>query len=179
MATMRTMEPSDAVVLVGHGAVPTDLPREDLARLKALEGTRRARGAAPTGEERALDAAIRAWPRTPATDPYQAGLETLGARLRPLVAPAALVLAYNEFCAPALDAAVDRLVADGVRRIVVVPSMLTPGGVHSEIEIPDTIARLRGRHPAVTLRYAWPFDLDAVAALLAAQIVRPRDGGGQ
>jgi sirohydrochlorin cobaltochelatase len=52
--------------------------------------------------------------------------------------------------------------------------MLTPGGVHSEIEIPETLAALRARLPEVELHYAWPFHADAVADLLALQI-RGRD----
>jgi sirohydrochlorin cobaltochelatase len=164
----------EAVVLVGHGGVPRDFPRADLQRLKQLEGARRARGAAPSDEERALERTIRTWPRTPATDPYQAGLETVAARLRPKLGGARLAVAYNEFCAPTLEETVADLVAAGVRRITVVPSMLTPGGVHSEMEIPETLAALRTRFPDVELRYAWPFDADAVAELLALQI-RGRD----
>jgi sirohydrochlorin cobaltochelatase len=159
----------DAIVLVGHGGVPRDFPRSDLRRLKAFEAERRASGIPPSEEEVALERRIRTWPRTPENDPYRAGLERVADALRPLVAPAALVLAYNEFCAPALEEAVDGLVAGGARRIVVVPSMLTPGGVHSEIEIPETLERLRARHPSADLRYAWPFDVAAVARLLASQ----------
>jgi sirohydrochlorin cobaltochelatase len=44
--------------------------------------------------------------------------------------------------------------------------------VHAEVEIPEALARLRAEHPSVTLRYAWPFDLAAVARLLAAQLAR-------
>ena len=160
----------DAVVLVGHGGVPRDFPRRDLQRLKALEADRRARGGTPSAEEIALERRIRTWPRTPANDPYRAGLERLAGALRPLVAPATLVLAYNEFCAPALDEAVEALAAQGARSIVVVPSMLTPGGIHSETEIPEAIARLRTRHPDARLRYAWPFDMESVARLLASQV---------
>jgi sirohydrochlorin cobaltochelatase len=163
-----------AVVLVGHGGVPRDFPRAELQRLKALEGERRTRRAEPSDEERALERKIRTWPRTPATDPYQAGLEAVAETLRPKLGAARLVVAYNEFCAPSLDDAVAELVSNGARRITVVPSMLTPGGVHSEIEIPDTLAALRTRFPGVELRYAWPFDADAVADLLASQI-RGRD----
>jgi sirohydrochlorin cobaltochelatase len=160
----------DAVVLVGHGAVPSDCPRDLLTRLKALEGRRRATGGRMTDEETELDARIRRWPRDAATDPYGAGLEALAGRLRPLLRGARLVVAYNEFAAPTLDEAVDGLVTGGATSIAVVPSMLTPGGVHSEVEIPETIVRLRAKHPAIALRYVWPFDLDAVARLLAAHV---------
>ena len=64
-----------AVVLVGHGGLPRDYPRERLMQLRALEGRRRASGAAPLPEEVALAAELRHWPRTPANDPYRAGLE--------------------------------------------------------------------------------------------------------
>src|SRR5258705_8548769 len=100
-----------AVVLVGHGGVPRDLPRAELQRLKALEGERRARGTDPSDEERALERKIRTWPRTPATDPYQAGLEAVAATLRPKLDTARLVVAYNEFCVPSLEDAVTDLVA--------------------------------------------------------------------
>ena len=163
---------SDAVILVGHGAVPRDCPRDLVTRLKALEGRRRATGGPMSDEEAALDARIRRWPRGPATDPYQAGLEALAEALRPLLGAASLVVAYNEFCAPTLDEAAEALIAAGAGRIAVVPSMLTPGGVHSEIEIPEAIAHLCARHPDVAIRYAWPFQLDAVARLLAEQVAR-------
>jgi sirohydrochlorin cobaltochelatase len=44
--------------------------------------------------------------------------------------------------------------------------MFTKGGVHSEVEIPETLEALRASHPEVELRYAWPFDTGAVARLL-------------
>jgi len=166
----------DAVVLVGHGGVPRDYPRERLVRLKALESSRRAQGKEPSAEESALAAEIRGWPRTPETDPYQAGLEQLATHLGPLVAPARLVLAYNEFCGPSLDEAVAGALVDGLGRVVVIPSMLTPGGVHSEIEIPEMIGALRRRFPNASIDYAWPFDTRAVATLLAAQAFL-RSGG--
>ena len=163
---------SDAVILVGHGAVPRDCPRDLVTRLKALEGRRRAAGGPPSAEEAELDARVRRWPRSPATDPYQAGLEALAAALRPLLGATSLVVAYNEFCAPTIEEAAEALIAAGARRIAVVPSMLTPGGVHSEVEIPESIAHLQARHGGVAIRYAWPFHLDAVARLLAEQITR-------
>lgn len=165
------MSRPDAVLLVGHGATASDIPRDLVQRLKQLEVRRRATGEAMGEEERALDARIRAWPRTPATDPYQAGLEALAAHLRPLLGGARLAVAYNEFCAPTIEAAVADLAAAGARDVVVVPTMLTPGGVHSEVEIPAILVELRAAHPTLRLRYAWPVDLDCVARLLADMVL--------
>lgn len=157
------------VLLVGHGGVPSDFPRDSLARLKALEGRRRASGAPMSDEERALDRQIRDFPRTPRNDPYKAGIERIAAALAPKLGGASLALAYNEFCGPSLEDAVARAVESGAREITVIPSMLTPGGVHSEVEIPEAMESLRALYPGVTLRYAWPFDMDRVTDLLAAQ----------
>lgn len=164
-----------AIILVGHGATAKDCPRDLVSRFKALEGRRLAIGRPPpppTAEEQDLDARIRQWPRTPENDPYRVGLEALAAALRPLLGGAALLLAYNEFCAPTLEDAVAEAVAGGANDITVVPSMMTPGGIHSEVEIPEMLDRIRAAHPSVALRYAWPFDLGAVAELLAKHLDR-------
>lgn len=159
-----------AVILVGHGAPPRGFPREIVARWKMLEGRRQASGGPVTEEEAALDRQIRSHPRTAENDPYHAGLEALGAAMAPLLDGAALLLAYNEFCAPSLAEAVETAILRGARSIDVVPSMTTPGGVHSEVEIPETIAALRAKHPGVEIRYVWPFDLGAVARLLVDHV---------
>lgn len=165
-------DPESCVLLVGHGGVPRDCPRELVRQLKALEGQRMARGVAPSEEERALDRRIREWPRTAASDPYQAGVEQLAAALRARLGGVRLAIAYNEFCAPSLEEAVEGLVADGVADVTVVPTMLTPGGSHSELEIPAALAALRARHPHVTLRYAWPVDVALLADMLVAHLAR-------
>jgi sirohydrochlorin cobaltochelatase len=164
--------PKCGVVLVGHGGIPTDYPREPLNALKTLESKRRVTGGDPSPEETALDRRIRQWPRTPQNDPYQAGLEALAAHLRPALNGDLFAIAYNEFCAPTVEDAVETLIDAGARQIRVVPSMITPGGSHSEREIPETLARLRNKHPQIDLRYAWPFDLKEVASMLAAQLTR-------
>ena len=161
-----------AVILVGHGGVPTDYPRDLLTRLKTLEARRRATGGDPSPEETALDQQLRRWPRTPANDPYRVGLEALAAHLHPHLDGVLFALAYNEFCTPTVSEAVEALIAQRARAITVIPTMLTPGGSHSELEIPADLEALRLRHPGVTLRYAWPFDLGRIAAMLAEQVER-------
>ncbi len=164
--------PIKGVVLVGHGGIPKDCPQELVTKLKRLEAQRRALKQPVSAEERELDNTIRRWPRTAATDPYRSGLEAVAAKLKPHLDGALFALAYNEFCAPTLDEAVEDLIKRGATSITVLTTMLTPGGSHSEIEIPETIACLQQRNPAVTIRYAWPFDLALVAKTLADQVRR-------
>lgn len=156
-----------AVILVGHGGLPRDCPREIIQQFKQLERERKGAGQPATVQEQELEKRIREWPRTPENDPYKAGLELLAERLEPLLEGAPLTLAYNEFCAPTIEDAVADLVTQGVKHISVVPTMLTPGGSHSEIEIPEILDDLRSRYPDLDLRYAWPTDLDLLAGMLA------------
>jgi sirohydrochlorin cobaltochelatase len=160
------------VILVGHGGIPKGCPQELITKLKRLEGQRRAAKLPPSAEELELDAKVRQWPRTAETDPYQAGLETVAARLRAQLDGALFAVAYNEFCAPTLEESVESLVNQGATHITVTTTMFTPGGSHSEVEIPEILDHLRPKYPAVELRYAWPFDLQLVANTLAEQVRR-------
>jgi len=143
-----------------------------VTKLKRLEAQRRAAGMPKSIEEQELDSKIRRWPRTEATDPYQFGLEAVAAALRPQLNGALLALAYNEYCAPTLEESVEELIKKGATHITVTTTMFTPGGAHSEVEIPEILNDLRPRHPGIELRYAWPFDLQLVASTLAEQIGR-------
>jgi sirohydrochlorin cobaltochelatase len=160
------------VVLVGHGGIPKDCPQELVTRLKRLEAQRRAAKTPPTPEEIELDRKIRQWPRTPATDPYQPGLEAVAMQLCAQLEGVLFAVAYNEFCIPTLEEAVKSLITQGATHITVTTTMFTPGGSHSEIEIPEILDHLRKQYPGVELRYAWPFDLSMVAKMLQEQVLR-------
>jgi sirohydrochlorin ferrochelatase len=166
------MQTTRGVILVGHGGIPKDCPSDLVTKLKRLEGPRRQSGQPVSAEEAELDRKIRQWPRNAKTDPYRTGLEALASELRPLLNGALFAVAYNEFCAPTLEEAVADLVEQGVSDIVVITTMFTPGGSHSEVEIPEIIDQLRKQHPGIVLRYAWPFDLNLVAKTLAEQLRR-------
>lgn len=161
-----------AVVLVGHGGIPKDCPSELVTQLKRLESQRRAAGTPMSAEEHELDCKIRRWPRTAATDPYQSGLEAVAAQLQAQLDGRLFAVAYNEFCAPTLEESVEELIKNGATHITVTTTMFTPGGSHSEIEIPEILDHLKKRYPGVVLRYAWPFDLKLVANTLAEQVKR-------
>lgn len=158
------------IILVGHGGIPKDCPQDLVTRLKRLEAQRRAAKQPPSPEELELDQKIRRWQRTAATDPYQSGLEAVADALRPHLNGALFAVAYNEFCAPTLEEAVEDLVGKGATHITVVTTMFTPGGSHSEVEIPEILDHLRPQYPGIELRYAWPFDLRLIAKTLADQL---------
>lgn len=160
------------VVLVGHGGIPKDCPQELVTKLKRLEAQRRAAKQPPSAEEIELDTKIRQWPRTVETDPYKSGLEAVAAELQSQLDGVLFGIAYNEFCAPTLEESVEALIKQGATHITVTTTMFTPGGSHSEVEIPEILEELRKLHPSVELHYAWPFDLNQVANTLAEQVRR-------
>ena len=155
-----------------HGRAPLETPpltgraallRQGFAAAAASKRAARRRAAE-------LDAKIRRWPRHAGNDPYKTGLEQLAAALRPMVRTELFAIGYNEFCRPSIGEAIDEVIRQGATRVLIVPSMLTPGGVHAEHDIPLALDAVRRAHPDVVLEYVWPFDLAQVAALLAAHV---------
>lgn len=163
-----------AVVLIGHGAPATDCPPRLVGELMGLQwcGDGHAPGGHPSLQGRAeqLDSQIRNWPRHPGNDPYREGLERVAAALRERLPGIPVAIGYNEFCFPSVPQVMDEVIRQGANRVLVIPSMLTPGGLHSQIDIPRTLDQIRGRYPGVSIEYLWPFDLTQVATLLASHI---------
>jgi sirohydrochlorin cobaltochelatase len=159
------------VILVGHGGVPSDCPAELVSEFKRLESAAR-RDPKQAGAFAEADRKIRAWPRTAQTDPYKAGLESIGAALRRALPGRDVRLAYNEFCAPSLETALADAVAGGLKALTVISTMYTRGGIHSELEMPEILDSVRRAHPGLDIRYCWPFDLAEIAGLLAREVSR-------
>jgi sirohydrochlorin cobaltochelatase len=176
-----------AIVLIGHGSPATDCPPELIGELMSLEW--RANGAShgphhhgPPGagpgtdalarRVTELDGTIRRWPRHAGNDPYKAGVEQLARVLQSVLPEAFVTVGYNEFCSPSIPEAVGQAIGAGASRVLVLSTMMTPGGVHSEQDIPRALAAVRQTHPTVRIDYLWPFNLDEVAALLAGHVSR-------
>ena len=176
---LSTHRHRDAVVLIGHGAPATDCPRELVGELMSLEWRRQhANDAHLLQRAETLDATIRHWPRTGANDPYQVGLERIAQALQPMLPTTLFAVGYNEFCSPSIGEAIAQVVAQGATRVFVIPSMLTPGGLHSEHDIPCALDAVRQAHPGLVIDYLWPFDPERVALLLAVHVqeaLRVRD----
>ena len=167
------MQNKEAVILIGHGGAATDTPRALVSELKRLEGERQARrDPHPSPREAELDKTVREWPRTPQSDPYKYGVEAIATALAPKISGKRLIVAYNEFCAPSVESAIETAVSEGFPSIVLISTMFTRGGVHAECEIPGIVLEARKKHPNVTIEYAWPFDENFIADFLAAQLKR-------
>jgi sirohydrochlorin cobaltochelatase len=163
----------EAVILIGHGSAAADTPRPLVAELKRLEGERQARRESVMGAREAeLDKQVREWPRTPQNDAYKAGVEEIARALAPKLGGRKLVTAYNEFCAPSVEDALDGLVREGFKSVTLVSTMYTRGGIHAECEIPGIVTEARKKYPGVTIEYAWPFDAGFIADFLSAQLAR-------
>ena len=60
-------------------------------------------------EEIELDKAIRLWKRTPENDPYKTGLEELASEMKTYLNGYNIKTAYNEFCYPDIEDAVESI----------------------------------------------------------------------
>jgi sirohydrochlorin cobaltochelatase len=159
-----------AVILVGHGGLPRDIPAEMVEKFMRVHKGRIKAGGPITDHEIQLDTSIRKWERTPENDPYKCGLESLASHMEPMLEGYLLKTAYNEFCYPAIEDAVDELAKENVSKIIIVTTMITRGGSHSENEIPEEVSALSLKHPNIVIQYAWPFSIDAFALFLITHI---------
>ena len=159
------------VILIGHGGLPSDIPKEIIEDFMKVHKQRIRAGTPITAKEKELDKVIRCWIRSPSTDPYKYGLEKLAAQLAPRLENYILITAYNEFCYPSIEQAADMLAEKGVTQVILVTTMITPGGSHSEKEIPEEVEALRLKYPNIDYQYAWPYDLGIFSNLLADHII--------
>ena len=166
---------NECIILVGHGAFPSDYPKDRLDewfRMSVQQHSADADEHHDAGSEHAQRTReILNWPRTPENDPYKFAVDSLAERLRERTGRPVLV-AFHELCAPSIGAAIDEAVRQGARTVILTTTMITPGGAHSEVDIPTSIEVAGRRHPNVRLIYAWPYDPDRLAAFFADQIER-------
>jgi len=158
-------------VLAMHGAPPLDLPGDELAEFFSLHARTGHGGAGPRELEpryQELEAKVRSWPRTRNNDPFYAGSVELAGQLR-RESGLEVILGFNEFCSPSLAEALDRA-AGSAAKILVISPMMTRGGEHAAVDIPEAIQAARGRHPGCEFTYVWPFPTEDIARFLAAQL---------
>lgn len=160
------------IILAMHGAPPNDYSRSDLKDFFKLHMMHETGGGFPQAMHQRYDELhekMRDWPRTPENDPFWDASQRLAEELSRITGNDVIV-GFNEFCGPSVDEALESGVQAGSNEIIVITPMMTPGGEHSTVDIPESIKLAQERHPSVSFHYAWPFDRTAVATFLAEQL---------
>ncbi len=160
------------IVLATHGMPPKDFPEKEKMEFLRMHSQRNKPGAL-TAQQIArhdeIDARMRAWPRTEANDAFHTASHKIAEELKKSSGVTVLV-AFNEFCAPSVPEVLDQAAALKKGDVVVVTPMLTRGGSHAELEIPEDIERARQKNPGTVFTYAWPFESAHVAGFLHEQV---------
>jgi len=94
-------------------------------------------------------------------------IEEMAEQLREQRPGVEVVEAYMGHLAPSLAEAVDRLHAEGHRRVLVLAAFLSPGGKHIKHDVPQLVAEQAARRPEVELVLR-PGALGAEAEVVAA-----------
>ncbi len=117
-----------------------------------------------------------------ARDPQWAGpMQRTAARIGEQAPAVPVMLAFMEFMTPTLDEAVDRLVAQGVTDIRVVPVFLAQGG-HLKRDVPLAVEQAAQRHPSVSVSLSTAAGeaagvIEAIAAYALSGIGEPTQKG--
>lgn len=163
----------DVIVMAMHGGPAHDFPPEEMAELFSFDCLKNglADDALDSLERRhqALEEKMKRWPRNADNDAYFTGSQTLAEALSRATG-LAVIACFNDYCAPDVPSGIDSAVALGATRVIVVTPMMTPGGGHSEQDIPSSIKAAQGSYPQIPIVYAWPFDVEPIAAFLAGHM---------
>ncbi len=162
------------IVLAMHGSPPKDYPSADLKEFFKLRMMHEVGGSFPQAMYHKYDklhTKMRDWPRTADNDSFWNASNKLAEELSRITRKK-VVVGFNEFCSPSIDEALENAALTEVDEVIVITPIMTPGGEHSEIDIPESIERVQERNPNVSFRYAWPFELTEVASFLAEQLSR-------
>ncbi|AFN74664.1 hypothetical protein MROS_1427 [Melioribacter roseus P3M-2] len=153
-----------SVIIVGHGAPAKDFPK--LKEYFKLHDSH-----TPEAEE--IENELRNWPRNEENDPYWAGfmkiVEIFKSKFQNFHS---VHYAFNEMCAPTVGEALKKASEDKPDLILVTSIMFTPGGGHSEKDIPAAIEMFQEEHPEIKIEYAWPYSQESLANFINSHLLR-------
>lgn len=162
------------ILLIMHGIPPSDFPVEERNEFFGLSGRlRHAKGEELNTlleRQKVLETKMRNWPRTIENDPFHAASFELAGHLSNISGDQAIV-AFNEFCAPDVQTALQQAIGESPERVVVVSTMMTKGGGHAEVEIGEYVEKAKNEHPEVEIIYAWPYESREVAEFISHHIM--------
>lgn len=148
------------IVLAAQGSPPRDWMARNRERWEKLQESKQR-----------ITAELKKWSRTTQCDPCTFEIEKLATGIRQRGGYPITEVGYNEFTHPTVEEAIERAISQGAQRVIVVPTMLTPGSVETEMDIPDAVATAQRRHPQVEIVYAGPpFDHDRQVELFLSKV---------
>lgn len=150
-----------SLLLVGHGGPAKDFPK--LTEYFKLHGKN-------SDEARKIEDEMAHWPRTEHNDAYWGGFMKIARSLEQSRAFSSMQIAFNEMCAPSVEEALDELAKQRPDTILVTSIMVTPGGVHSEKDIPLSIENFKEQHPDIVVIYAWPYDTRLISSFVVDHV---------
>ncbi len=101
--------------------------------------------------------------------------ERLASRLADELGEGRVALAYLEMAAPSLEDEIGRVAKEGVQAVRVLPLLLAAGD-HVRRDLPERVAALRERHPAVAIEVLPHVGADPRAFDLLATLAREAAG---
>jgi len=150
------------VVLATGGWPPLDWIEEHAELWEHLEA-----------EEEHISAQVLDWPRTHEADPLGAEMEQVAQQVRHQGDYRVVEVGYHRYARPSLEEALERAIARGCPRVVVVPTSFTCSGSPMEQDILRRVATVQEQHPEVEIIYAGPpFDRQRQADLIVQQVER-------
>ncbi len=148
------------VVLAAHGIPPLDWLEQNRELWERMEG-----------QEESISKELKNWTRTPENDPCSFQTEKLGERVKERGGYDILEVGYDHFAGPSVAEAIERAIAQGARRVIVVPTMFARAGMQVETDVPQTVTTLQEQYPAVEIIYTGlPFDSNKHADLIISKI---------
>ena len=150
------------IVLAMHGSPPNDFPMQEMAFFYGihLREEHDPAGVDEASKQRAhaIEEKMKSWPRTADNIQQVTGIETF--------------VGFNEFCNPTIQAVLLKAIKTSPEKIFITTTMVTPGGDHQEVEIPEAINEIAQQYPAIEFTYVWPYDLRAVASFIGNHIMK-------
>ena len=160
-----------AVILIGHGAKPKDLDKALLKEKHNLKAERlRLDPQNMSKREIEVDRMIRDWPRNSSNDPYYAGLTTLSKELKKQNPHLRIEMAFNESCSPDPWQVIEIFSKENIDEVFILSTMVTPGGNHSEKDLPKLISKAKEKYPNIKFNYIWPYKMDLLAELFTKHL---------
>jgi sirohydrochlorin ferrochelatase len=160
------------VVLAMHGGIPKDFPKEELKLFRELHKKGDSGNQQAHDQAHQLEVKLRNWPRTKDNDPFYWGALQIKNAMENML-PYPVLLSFNEVSAPSIEDAIAKAVSElNPKTILVITPMLTPGGRHSEKDIPAAIERAKKKVGVkkTIIEYVWPIPVEETAQFLIEQI---------